>query len=131
MLTSIKQITLMLGLSLSILACAAEQEGKDNPSHQSSRFIVQLTTLATEQSPEQQTATLQQWEKDSGVTLTLVPPTNSQRWIIETKSLTNKQKKLLISIVSQDSDVSYIEEDSVMRIMPIQRPFPVPQQQTH
>jgi len=129
MVTSIKQIILIFGLSFTMLACASEQESKINPSHQSSRFIVQLTPSATEQN--QKTATLQQWEKDSGLTLKFVPPTNVQRWVIEANTQNSKQKKHLIDIVSKDSNVSYIEEDSIMTTMPIQRSFTAPPQPTH
>lgn len=131
MRTSIKQIILLFGLSFSMLACASEHKQTINPSHQSSRFIVQLTTPTAEQNQKQQKATLQQWEKDSGLTLKLVPPSNNQRWIIEANTQDNQQKKHLINIVSQHSNVSYIEEDSVMTIMPIKRSFTAPAQPTH
>lgn len=108
-------------------ACATK-----NQTHQDSQFIVQLTDISiqklqnnTPQVQAYRNTKLQQWSKLTGLILTAVPPTNPQRWIIKANTQDAAHIKKLISTVSNDADIKYIESDGIMTIQPIQRPIPM------
>ena len=124
---SLKHIMLIIGFTLTAQACATEKK-----IHKDTQFIVQLTDTAV-QNPQDNTfnvkshrnAKLQQWSQHTGLELKAIPPTNLQRWIIKASTQNPDEIKKLIHIIGNDTDVKYIEKDSVMTIQPTQRPTPM------
>lgn len=124
MLPTLQRLALTACLGLSVIACASEQNASSNEHsiYQTNRFIVQLTQRASKEleGNSQRKDKLLQWEQATGVRLKAVPPTNSRRWVIETDTKELGQIRTLISTIRQDRAVKYIEEDSIMTIMPSQ-----------